>query len=159
MSFFDKVEDNTAVRSEKRQQEKGDNFSEEYISELWDFTHTSLFYREHDDLPYLLDVKLDNHLFRTRVQYSNPAYNCFLFWESRPGAHRRRVHHFAPLLKGFDCSTSGDEKKGRRLRIEYLWVGYLPQSTTVTRLDLSSRDLCDFRRSVRPNSPKSAFTQ
>ncbi|MBA0731500.1 hypothetical protein Golax_025676, partial [Gossypium laxum] len=106
--FSDKVEDNTVVQiwSEKRQQEIGDSFSEEYISELWDFTHTSL----------------------------------LKFWESRPGAYRRRVHHFAPMLEGFDLGTSGDEKEGRCLRIEYLWVGHLPQSTSVTGLDLSSRD-------------------
>ncbi|MBA0701624.1 hypothetical protein Goari_027231 [Gossypium aridum] len=119
--FSDKVEDNTVVQiwSEKRQQEKGDSFSEEYISELWDFTHTSL----------------------------------LKFWESRPGAHRKRVHHFAPLLEGFDLGTSRDEKEGRCLRIEYLWVGLLPQSTSVTGLDLSSRDSCDLRRSIHPNSP------
>ncbi|KAH1063282.1 hypothetical protein J1N35_028269 [Gossypium stocksii] len=85
--FLDKVEDNAAVRiwSEKTQQEKGDSLTEGYVSKLWDFTHISvtknnlqelkgiwgqwddkirqLFYSNYSDLPYLLDVKMDKHLF------------------------------------------------------------------------------------------------
>ncbi|MBA0702762.1 hypothetical protein Goari_022268 [Gossypium aridum] len=42
--FFDKVEDNAAVRiwSEKMQQKKGDSLTEGYVSELWDFTRFSV---------------------------------------------------------------------------------------------------------------------
>ncbi|MBA0730026.1 hypothetical protein Golax_025792 [Gossypium laxum] len=42
--FLDKVEDNAAVRiwPEKIQQKKGDSLIEGYVSELWDFTHTSV---------------------------------------------------------------------------------------------------------------------
>ncbi|MBA0672986.1 hypothetical protein Goklo_025367 [Gossypium klotzschianum] len=65
------------------------------MSELWDFTRISvtqnnlqelkeiwnqwddeikqLFYREYDDLPYLLNVKVDKHLFRALAQYWNLA--------------------------------------------------------------------------------------
>ncbi|MBA0776594.1 hypothetical protein Gotri_011569 [Gossypium trilobum] len=41
--FLDKVEVNVAVRiwSEKTQQEKGDNLTERYMLELWDFTRIS----------------------------------------------------------------------------------------------------------------------
>ncbi|MBA0730507.1 hypothetical protein Golax_025670 [Gossypium laxum] len=41
--FLDKVEVNVAVQiwSEKTQQEKGDNLTEGYMSELWDFTRIS----------------------------------------------------------------------------------------------------------------------
>ncbi|MBA0786128.1 hypothetical protein Gotri_026307 [Gossypium trilobum] len=91
--FLDKVEDNTAVRiwSEKTQQEKSDSLTKGYMSELWDFTRISvtqnnlqelkeiwdqwddetkqLFYRYYGDLPYLLDVKVDKHLFRALAQY------------------------------------------------------------------------------------------
>ncbi|MBA0739581.1 hypothetical protein Gogos_012840 [Gossypium gossypioides] len=38
-----------------------------------------LFYRENGDLPYLLDVKVDKHIFRALVQYWNLAYSCFTF--------------------------------------------------------------------------------
>ncbi|KAG8473515.1 hypothetical protein CXB51_035632 [Gossypium anomalum] len=101
--FLDRVEDNAAVRvwSEKTQQEKGDSLAEGYESELWDFTRVSttqnnlqelkdiwnswnsevkqLFYRNYGDLPYLLDVKVDKHLFRALAQFWNPAYSCFTF--------------------------------------------------------------------------------
>ncbi|MBA0710935.1 hypothetical protein Golax_010185 [Gossypium laxum] len=42
--FLDKVKDNAAVRiwSEKTQQEKGDNLTEGYMSELWDFTRINM---------------------------------------------------------------------------------------------------------------------
>ncbi|MFQ6668915.1 hypothetical protein Gotur_034378 [Gossypium turneri] len=31
------------------------------------------------DLPYLLDIKVDKHLFRARTRCWNPAYSCFTF--------------------------------------------------------------------------------
>ena len=86
--FVDKVEDNAAVRiwAETTQREKGDSLTEGYVSELWDFTRISviqndlremkevwdqwdveakqLFYCNYGDLPYLLSVKVDKHLFR-----------------------------------------------------------------------------------------------
>ncbi|KAG8495982.1 hypothetical protein CXB51_009251 [Gossypium anomalum] len=101
--FFDKVEDNAAVRiwAETTQQEKGDSLTEGYVSELSDFTRVSvtqnnlqemkeiwaqwddevkrLFYCHYGDLPYLLDVKIDERLFRALVQYWNSAYSCFTF--------------------------------------------------------------------------------
>ncbi|MBA0672718.1 hypothetical protein Goklo_025289 [Gossypium klotzschianum] len=74
---------------------------EGYVSELWDFTRISvtqndlqdlkeiwdqwndemkqLFYSNYGDLPYLLDIKVDKHLFRALSQYWNPAYSCFTF--------------------------------------------------------------------------------
>ncbi|KAK5803463.1 hypothetical protein PVK06_031108 [Gossypium arboreum] len=101
--FFDKVEDNAAVRvwAETTQQEKGDSLTKGYVSELWNFTRISvtqnnlqelkeiwnqwddefkqLFYCHYGDLPYLLDVKVDEHLFRALAQYWNSAYSCFTF--------------------------------------------------------------------------------
>ncbi|KAL1178571.1 hypothetical protein V6Z11_A03G105700 [Gossypium hirsutum] len=101
--FFDKVEDNAAVRiwAETTQQEKGDSLTEGYVSELWNFTRISvtqnnlqemkeiwghwddevkqLFYCHYGDLPYLFDVKVDEHLFRALAQYWNSAYSCFTF--------------------------------------------------------------------------------
>lgn len=97
------MEDNAAVRvwSERTQQEKGDSLTEGYESELWDFTRISvtqndlqelrdiwnsrngevkqLFYCNYDDLPYLLDVKVDKYLFRALAQFWNPAYSCLTF--------------------------------------------------------------------------------
>ncbi|MBA0881406.1 hypothetical protein Goshw_029934, partial [Gossypium schwendimanii] len=87
--------------SETTQQEKGDSLAEGYVSELWDFTHISvtqnslqelkeiwdqwndevkqLFYSSYGDLPYLLDIKVDKHLFRALAQFWNPVYSCFTF--------------------------------------------------------------------------------
>ncbi|MBA0637552.1 hypothetical protein Godav_024588 [Gossypium davidsonii] len=101
--FLDKVEDNAAVRiwSETTQRKKGDSLADGYVLELWDFTRISvtqnnlqelkeiwgqwndevrqLFYHNYEDLPYLLDVKVDKHLFRALTQFWNPAYSCFTF--------------------------------------------------------------------------------
>ncbi|KAH1105826.1 hypothetical protein J1N35_009594, partial [Gossypium stocksii] len=38
-----------------------------------------MFYYNYGDLPYLLDMKIDEHLFRAITQYWNPAYSCFTF--------------------------------------------------------------------------------
>ncbi|KAL1106210.1 hypothetical protein V6Z11_D04G186100 [Gossypium hirsutum] len=83
------------------QQEKGDSLAEGYVSELWDLTRVSvtqnnlqelkeiwdrwndeikqLFYSSYGDLPYLLEVKVDKHLFRALAQFWNPSYSCFTF--------------------------------------------------------------------------------
>ncbi|MFQ6655750.1 hypothetical protein Gotur_026169, partial [Gossypium turneri] len=36
-------------------------------------------YDNYGDLPYLLDVKVDKHLFQALAQFWNPAYSCFTF--------------------------------------------------------------------------------
>ncbi|MBA0765904.1 hypothetical protein Gotri_015011, partial [Gossypium trilobum] len=38
-----------------------------------------LFYSGYGDLPYLLDIKVDKHLFRALAQFWNTAYSCFTF--------------------------------------------------------------------------------
>ncbi|KAG8482663.1 hypothetical protein CXB51_024021 [Gossypium anomalum] len=82
---------------------EGDSVTEGYTLELWDFTRISstqnefqelkdiwtqwgdeakqLFYQNYGDLPYLLDTKVNKHLFRAMVQFWNPAYSCFTFGE------------------------------------------------------------------------------
>ncbi|MBA0785227.1 hypothetical protein Gotri_025918 [Gossypium trilobum] len=101
--FLDKVEDNVIVRiwSEGTQLEKGDSLALGSTSELWDYTRVSvtqnnlqelkemwdqwndemkqLFYFNYGDLPYLLDIKVDEQLFRALAQYWNPTYSCFTF--------------------------------------------------------------------------------
>lgn len=101
--FLDKVEGNAAVRiwPEKMQLEKRDSLAEGYTLELCDYTRISvtqndlqelkeiwdqwdeetkqLFYGNYGDLPYLLDIKVDEHLFRALAQYWNPTYSCFTF--------------------------------------------------------------------------------
>ncbi|KAG8497246.1 hypothetical protein CXB51_008469 [Gossypium anomalum] len=103
--FLNKVEDNAAVRawSEKLQLEKGDSLIEGYTSELQEFTRVNtaqnelqelrdiwarwdeetkqLFYQSYGDISYLLDIKVDKHLFRAMVQFWNSAYKCFTFGE------------------------------------------------------------------------------
>ncbi|MBA0731389.1 hypothetical protein Golax_004562, partial [Gossypium laxum] len=83
------------------QREKGDSLADGYVSKLWDFTRIGvtqnnlqelkeiwdqwndkvrqLFYNNYGDLPYLLGVKVDKHLFRALSQFWNPAYSCFIF--------------------------------------------------------------------------------
>ncbi|MFQ6659635.1 hypothetical protein Gotur_028456 [Gossypium turneri] len=97
--FLEKVEDNVAVQtwSETTQREKCDSLAEGYVSESWDFTHISitqnslqelkeiwdqwndevkqLFYSGYEDLPYLLDIKVDKQLFRAIAQFWNPVYS------------------------------------------------------------------------------------
>ncbi|KAG8471648.1 hypothetical protein CXB51_036821 [Gossypium anomalum] len=103
--FLSKVEDNAAVRawSEKLQSEKGDSLAEGCVSELQDFTCINvaqnelqelrdvwaswdewtkqLFYQNYGDISYLLDIRVDKHLFRVMVQFWNSAYKCFTFGE------------------------------------------------------------------------------
>ncbi|MFQ6669788.1 hypothetical protein Gotur_034901 [Gossypium turneri] len=100
------------------QQEKCDSFAEGYVSELWDFTRISVtqnnlqdlkeiwdqwgdeirqfFYSNYGDLPYLLDIKVDKHLFRALTQYWNPAYSCFTFEKDV----KKRVDIFAMSIYG-----------------------------------------------------------
>ncbi|KAG8480503.1 hypothetical protein CXB51_024632 [Gossypium anomalum] len=103
--FLNKVEDNAAVRawSEKLQSEKGDNLTEGYVSELQEFTRVNTaqnelqelrdiwarwdeeakqsFCQSYGDISFLLDIKVDKHLFRAMVQFWNSAYKCFTFGE------------------------------------------------------------------------------
>ncbi|KAA3472266.1 hypothetical protein EPI10_022760 [Gossypium australe] len=103
--FLNRVEDNATVQvwSERIQQEKGDSLTVGHESELWDFTRISaaqndlrelkeiwnswgnedkqLLYHNYGDLPYLLDIKVDEYLLRAITQFWNPAYSCFTFGE------------------------------------------------------------------------------
>ncbi|KAG8497147.1 hypothetical protein CXB51_008398 [Gossypium anomalum] len=103
--LLDRVEGNANVHrwSEQTQLEKGDSIAVEYMSELSDYTRISvtqnnlqelkeiwnqwgnetkqLFYGNYGDLPYLLDIQVDEHLFRALAQFWNPAYSCFTFGE------------------------------------------------------------------------------
>ncbi|XP_016738010.1 uncharacterized protein [Gossypium hirsutum] len=103
--FLSKVEDNAAIRawSERLQSERGNSLAEGYVSELQDFTRINivqnelqelrdiwaswdegikqLFYQSYDDISYLLDIRVDKHLFRALVQFWNSAYKCFTFGE------------------------------------------------------------------------------
>ncbi|MBA0645834.1 hypothetical protein Goklo_013877, partial [Gossypium klotzschianum] len=52
------------------------------LKEIWDQWNDKvrqLFYSNYGDLPYLLDMKVDKHLFRALAQFWNPAYSCFTF--------------------------------------------------------------------------------
>ncbi|KAG8496156.1 hypothetical protein CXB51_009525 [Gossypium anomalum] len=103
--LLDRVEGNTNVHrwSEQTQLEKGDSIAAGYMSELSGYTGISvtqnnlqelkeiwdqwsnetkqLFYGNYGDLPYLLDIQIDKHLFRALAQFWNPAYSCFTFGE------------------------------------------------------------------------------
>lgn len=45
----------------------------------WDEGTKQLFYQSYGDISYLLDIKVDKHLFRVMVQFWNSAYKCFTF--------------------------------------------------------------------------------
>ncbi|XP_017617873.1 uncharacterized protein LOC108462438 [Gossypium arboreum] len=47
----------------------------------WDEGTKQLFYQSYGDISYLLDIKVDKHLFRVMVQFWNSAYKCFTFGE------------------------------------------------------------------------------
>ncbi|KAG8492444.1 hypothetical protein CXB51_009580 [Gossypium anomalum] len=103
--LLDRVEGNANIHrwSEQTQLEKGDSIAKGYMSELSGYTHISvtqnnlqelkeiwdqwgnetkqLFYDNYGDLPYLLDVQVDECLFRALAQFWNPAYSCFTFGE------------------------------------------------------------------------------
>ncbi|KAG8502317.1 hypothetical protein CXB51_001978 [Gossypium anomalum] len=103
--LLDRVEGNANVHRwfEQTQLEKGDSIAMGYMSELSGYTRISviqnnlqelkeiwdqwgnetkqLFYGNYRDLPYLLDVQVDEHLFRALAQFWNPAYSCFTFGE------------------------------------------------------------------------------
>ncbi|KAL1175761.1 hypothetical protein V6Z11_A04G110900 [Gossypium hirsutum] len=76
--FLSKVEDNAAIRawSERLQSERGNS-----LAEGWDEGIKQLFYQSYDDISYLLDIRVDKHLFRALVQFWNSAYKCFTFGE------------------------------------------------------------------------------
>ncbi|MFQ6671626.1 hypothetical protein Gotur_036109 [Gossypium turneri] len=61
--FLDKVEDNAAVQTWSK----------------WNDEVKQLFYSNYGDLPCLLDIKVNKHLFRALAQFWNPAYSCFTF--------------------------------------------------------------------------------
>ncbi|MFQ6643281.1 hypothetical protein Gotur_017164 [Gossypium turneri] len=74
--FLNKVEDNAAVRICVTQNNLQD------LKEIWDQWGNEirqLFYSNYGDLPYLLDIKVDKHLFRALALYWNSTYNCFTF--------------------------------------------------------------------------------
>ncbi|MFQ6660598.1 hypothetical protein Gotur_029056, partial [Gossypium turneri] len=63
--FLNKVEDNALKE----------------IWAQWDDEVKQLFYCNYGDLPYLLDINVDEHLFRALAQFWNSAYSCFTFGE------------------------------------------------------------------------------
>ncbi|KAG8478364.1 hypothetical protein CXB51_028124 [Gossypium anomalum] len=67
--YLNKVEDNAS----NKLQELRDIWAQ------WDDESKQLFYQNYGDLPYLLNIKVDRHLFRAMAQFWNPAYSCFTF--------------------------------------------------------------------------------
>ncbi|MFQ6666501.1 hypothetical protein Gotur_032817 [Gossypium turneri] len=69
--FFDRVEDNTAVRTwaEMTHREKGVSLELKEIWDQWNSEVRQLFFLNYGDLPYLLDMKVDKRLFRALAQF------------------------------------------------------------------------------------------
>ncbi|MFQ6624673.1 hypothetical protein Gotur_003977, partial [Gossypium turneri] len=74
--FLDKVEDNAAVQTWSETTHLQEL---KKIRDQWNDEIKQLFYSSYGDLPYLLDVKVDKHLFRALAQFWNSAYSCFTF--------------------------------------------------------------------------------
>ncbi|MBA0819711.1 hypothetical protein Gohar_028219 [Gossypium harknessii] len=76
--FLDKVENNAVVRVCVTQ----NNLQElKEIWAQWDDETKQVFYYNYGDLPYLLDIKVDEYLFRALAQFWNSTYSCFTFGE------------------------------------------------------------------------------
>ncbi|MFQ6658262.1 hypothetical protein Gotur_027609 [Gossypium turneri] len=76
--FHDKVENNAVVRvciTQNNLQELKEIWAQ------WDDETKKLSSYNYGDLPYLLDIKVDEHLFRALAQFWNFAYSCFTFGE------------------------------------------------------------------------------
>ncbi|MBA0787503.1 hypothetical protein Gotri_025712, partial [Gossypium trilobum] len=150
--------------------EKRDSLAEGYVSELWDYTRISvtqnilqelkeiwdqwnnearqLFYSNYGDLPLLLDMKVDKHLFLSSCPVLESCLQLLHIRESRFGAYSRRILDFTSvfedssgqsLLESCKCTDlfkeadeyNGDdapryEEEGRCLFFEYIWFGCLP---------------------------------
>ncbi|MFQ6652668.1 hypothetical protein Gotur_024422 [Gossypium turneri] len=87
------------------------------------------------DLPYLLDVKVDKHLFRALAQFWNPAYSCFTFGRVDLVP---TVEEYMALLRcskfqveefeGYNSNAPRREEESGCLRFEYIRFSFLPQS-------------------------------
>ncbi|MBA0805544.1 hypothetical protein Gohar_005049 [Gossypium harknessii] len=76
--FLDEVENNAVVRVCVTQ----NNLQElKEIWAQWDDETNQLFYYNYGDLTLLLDIKVDEHLFRSLAQFWNFAYSYFTFGE------------------------------------------------------------------------------
>ncbi|KAK5836617.1 hypothetical protein PVK06_012412 [Gossypium arboreum] len=51
------------------------------IWDQWGNETKQSFYGNYRDLPHLLDIQIDEHLFQALAQFWNPSYNCFTFGE------------------------------------------------------------------------------
>ncbi|MBA0703063.1 hypothetical protein Goari_027504 [Gossypium aridum] len=118
---------------------------EGYVSELWDFTRISvtqnnlqvlkevwdqwddetrqLFYCNYGDLHYLLDVKVDKHLFRALAQYWNLAYNCFTFGVDVFALSIYKLVIFPKVLGQIDEAVSDlFDRLDKKVRLLEIWV-------------------------------------
>ncbi|KAG8503564.1 hypothetical protein CXB51_001540 [Gossypium anomalum] len=161
--LLDRVEGNVNVHiwSEQTQLEKGDSLDAGYTSELSDYTHISvtqnnlqelkeiwdqwgnetkqLFYGNYGDLPYLLDVQVDEHLFRALAQFWNPVYSCFTFGEVdlEPTVEEYTALLCCPRFQGLILTHPDETKKVGifALSLDGLMVfpralGYVDEATT-----------------------------
>ncbi|XP_017604775.1 uncharacterized protein LOC108451617 [Gossypium arboreum] len=67
-----------------------------------------LFYQSYGDIAYLLDIKVDKHLFRVMAQFWNSAYNCFTFGEVDLVP---TVEEYTTLLRCPKVLTHPDERR------------------------------------------------
>ncbi|KAK5819786.1 hypothetical protein PVK06_024809 [Gossypium arboreum] len=72
------------------------------LKEIWDQWKDEikqLFYCNYGDLPYLLDIKVDKHLFRALAQFWNPIYCYFTFGKIQADKAYSRAANVLTFLK------------------------------------------------------------
>ncbi|MBA0637543.1 hypothetical protein Godav_029470, partial [Gossypium davidsonii] len=85
------------------------------LKEIWDQWNNEvkqLFYSSYGDLPHLLDIKVDKHLFCALAQFWNPAYSCLTFGKVKLVP---TVEEYVALLR---CSKTQVDKAYSRARIK-----------------------------------------
>ncbi|KAK5842849.1 hypothetical protein PVK06_005261 [Gossypium arboreum] len=102
----------------------------------WDDEARQLFFQTYRDLSYLLDIKVDKHLFRAMIQFWNPAYSCFTFGEVDVVP---TLEEYTTLLR---CSRIQDVKK--KVNILALSIyGLVIFPKTIGHIDEAVVDLFD----------------
>ncbi|KAG8482834.1 hypothetical protein CXB51_024440 [Gossypium anomalum] len=131
--YLDKVEDNASNEF----QELRDIWAQ------WDDEAKQLFYQNYGDLPYLLDIKVDKHLFRAMVQFWNPAYSCFTFREAAARIQQKGDGKCIPWASLRDLILAHPDVK-RRVDVLALSIyGLVIFPTAMGHIDEAVTDLFD----------------
>ncbi|MBA0787207.1 hypothetical protein Gotri_025089, partial [Gossypium trilobum] len=115
------------------------------LKEIWDQWNDEvkqLFYSGYGDLPYLLDIKVDKHLFCALAQFWNPAYSCFTF----------EGVDLVPTLEEYmallHCSKIQVDKAYSRVNLKDIILAHQDTKKKVDVIALSVYDLVVFPKAL-----------